>query len=373
MFGCGTNAGTVSLTIKETAAEITDATHEVIHMNNCGGKGDAKQVAQKSKSVNVEYAGKLSSDKFVVEGEISRKYNEINEDTKSLELVAPAGTNMEFDILWTEKTWIGIVTEQGKDGQGNYKVSVPISVELISSQDLGCGTNQVSPTSSSSNADEYLTKGDEYYNKGDYEQAITYFSEAISLEPNSAKAYFYRADAYYNGEKYNEAISDYTKAIDLKYELSYLAYTRRGDSYIELGNYDSALPDLDQAILLKPDYAVAYTYRGFVYLQKGDEDRALTDLNLAIQLDKSIAVAYYSRGWIYNDKGEYDKAISDLNQVIQLEPQNALAYYELGYAYQNKGDKEMALAAYKKVVELEPNSQLAQKAEQKIKDLENLP
>jgi tetratricopeptide (TPR) repeat protein len=374
LSGCGTNAGTSDVAIKETAAEVTESTHETIHMNNCGGKGDAKQVAKRSKSVNVEYSGKISVDKVVVEGEVSAKYNEVNENTKSLELVAPAGTNMDFDILWTEKTWIGIVTEQGKDGQGNYKVSVPISVELISSQDLGCESNQISSTlpSVSSNAADDLNKGNQNFNNGNYEQAIAYFSEAIRLEPNYAEAYFNRGDSYYNTEKYNEAIADYTKAINLNYKL-YLAYSKRGDSYIEIGNLDLALPDLNQAIILKPDYAAAYTYRGFVYFQKGDEDRALTDLNLAIQLDNSIDVAYYSRGFIYNEKGEYDKAISDMNHVIQLDPQNALAYRELGYAYTGKGDKEAALAAYKKVIEVAPNSQLSQDAEQKIKYLEQQP
>lgn len=145
LAGCDTNAGTVNLTVNETSAEITEVTNETIHMNNCGSAGEVKQTAEKSKSVNVEYAGSFGVDKVVVNGEVSAKYGEINANAKKLELVAPAGTNMEFNLKWTEKTWVGIVTAQGKDGQANYKVSVPISVELVSSQDLGCGSSNSVP------------------------------------------------------------------------------------------------------------------------------------------------------------------------------------------------------------------------------------
>ena len=160
LAGCDTNAGTVNLTVNETSAEVTEVTNETIHMNNCGSAGEVKQTAEKSKSVNVEYAGSFGVDKVVVNGEVSAKYGEINTNSKSIELVAPAGTNMEFNLKWTEKTWLGIVTAQGKDGQANYKVSVPISVELVSSKDLGCqstGTQpevQPQPTQASKNSQQ---------------------------------------------------------------------------------------------------------------------------------------------------------------------------------------------------------------------------
>ena len=145
LAGCDTNAGTVNVSVNETSAEITEVTQETIYMNNCGGKGDAKQTAKKSKSVNVEYAGSLGIDKVVINGEVSAKYGEINENTKEMELIAPAGTNMEIVIEWIEKTWLGFVTAQGKDEQANYKVSVPISVSLVSSRDLGCPSTGTQP------------------------------------------------------------------------------------------------------------------------------------------------------------------------------------------------------------------------------------
>lgn len=134
---CDSNAETIKLSVNETAAEISEVADETIRMNNCGGKADTEQTVERSKDIHIEGIGTLGVDGQVVKGEISAKYAEVVGYTKSQKLIAPPGTNMEFVLRWTEKTWVGFVTAQGKNGQEKYKVSVPISVELISSRDLG--------------------------------------------------------------------------------------------------------------------------------------------------------------------------------------------------------------------------------------------
>lgn len=137
LSACDTNAGTVKLTVNETAAEISEVTDETIRLNNCGGKADTEQTVERSKDIHIEGSGTLGVDGQVVKGEVSAKYGEVVGYSKSQKLIAPPGTNMEFVLRWTEKTWVGFVSAQGKDEQASYKVSVPISVELISSTDLG--------------------------------------------------------------------------------------------------------------------------------------------------------------------------------------------------------------------------------------------
>lgn len=53
-----------------------------------------------------------------------------------MELVAPPGTNMEFNLGWSEDVYTGNLTIDGKES--SYKVYVPLSVALSSSKDLGC-------------------------------------------------------------------------------------------------------------------------------------------------------------------------------------------------------------------------------------------
>lgn len=153
IVACQSNAGTVSLEVNETGAEITEVTEEIIRMNNCGGTAESEQIAQRSQIITIEGGGKLGVDGQVIKGEVSAKYSDSSSVSKSQKLIAPAGTNMEFILNWTEKMWVGVVMAQGKDDQAEYEVSVPISVELVSSRDLGCDPK--SPPIISSDFDVY--------------------------------------------------------------------------------------------------------------------------------------------------------------------------------------------------------------------------
>jgi hypothetical protein len=53
---------------------------------------------------------------------------------------------MKFILLWAEKVREGTVTVEGQDGQATYRVSVPISVELVSAEDMECPSTPVPPT-----------------------------------------------------------------------------------------------------------------------------------------------------------------------------------------------------------------------------------
>lgn len=123
--------------VSETKSNIA-ATDEMIHLNNCGGKADSKQVAQHSFSTSFEGAASLKVGYQALEGSVSARYGQYKNVSKSQELTAPAGTNMEFLLRWTEQEWVGNLLANGQ--AASYNARVPMSVELISSQDLGCET-----------------------------------------------------------------------------------------------------------------------------------------------------------------------------------------------------------------------------------------
>ena len=139
LFGCGNrNTGSEQLQVNETAAEPPYTTNETIRMNNCGGKADSEQTAQRSRTVTIEGGLQFEVSYEVVKGTVSAKYSESAGASKSMKLIAPAGTNMEFVLAWTDQSWIGIITSQGSPSQATYRVSVPVGVEQISSRDLRC-------------------------------------------------------------------------------------------------------------------------------------------------------------------------------------------------------------------------------------------
>ena len=136
LSGCG--GGNPDIQVNELSSNTT-AYDETIHINNCGGKADSEQTASRSFATNIE-GGIDVGVQQVVEGVISAKYSQYRNVSKSQKLVAPAGTNMEFVLRWSEEVRAGNVTANGSTG--TYTANIPIAVEQVSSQDLGCGTPQ---------------------------------------------------------------------------------------------------------------------------------------------------------------------------------------------------------------------------------------
>ncbi len=139
---------------------------EIVRLNNCGGKGDTDQTVAREFATTIEFGAGISAGyKSVVEGNISAKYSEYRNTSKSIRVVAPPGTNMEFVLRWSDDVRAGNVQINGKIG--TYEVRIPISVEQISGRDLGCGilpsqpkpSTSTVPTTSRPSLPSYQTDG----------------------------------------------------------------------------------------------------------------------------------------------------------------------------------------------------------------------
>ena len=69
---------------------------ETVHLNNCGGRADSKQAAEHSFAASLEGTAGLKVRPSIIEGNISAKYGQYRNISKSQELTAPPETNMEF-------------------------------------------------------------------------------------------------------------------------------------------------------------------------------------------------------------------------------------------------------------------------------------
>jgi hypothetical protein len=134
LSGCGGNPD-VQVTELSNNPSSYD---ETVHINNCGGKADSEQTKSRSFSTNIEGGIDVGVQQVVV-GIISAKYSQFRNVSVSQRLVAPAGTNMEFVLRWSEEVHAGNVTVDGSTG--TYTANIPIAVEQVSSQDLGCNGN----------------------------------------------------------------------------------------------------------------------------------------------------------------------------------------------------------------------------------------
>lgn len=131
LSGCGSSP---NVQVNELSNSIISY-DETVRINNCGGKADSEQTKSRSFSTNIE-GGIDVGVQHVVEGVISSKYSHSRNVSVSQKLVAPAGTNMEFVLRWSEEVHAGNVIVNGSTG--TYKANIPVAVEQVASQDLGC-------------------------------------------------------------------------------------------------------------------------------------------------------------------------------------------------------------------------------------------
>jgi len=207
-------------------------------------------------------------------------------------------------------------------------------------------------TSGPTDATAYLYRGAAHFTKGLYDEAISDFTKAIEINPESADGYTNRGAAY--GEKglYDLAISDFTKAIEINPEDSD-GYVNRGIAYAQIRLYDLAISDLTKAIEINPRDARAHLGRGEIYCNvKANYDAAILDFTKVIEINPRYALAYRNRGKAYIAKGEYDRAILDCNKALEINPDYAAAYRTRGSAYKAKGQDDKAKSDFNKFQEI---------------------
>jgi tetratricopeptide (TPR) repeat protein len=217
-------------------------------------------------------------------------------------------------------------------------------------------------------ADSAYYLAGQYVVSGRYEEAISYFDQAIKFAA-SGSGHFRIADAFYskgNAHVYlnqpQKAIEDYTKAthLDSKYTL---AYYMRGQTYESLGDHPKAIEDFKKAIELDQKFALAFGGLAMAYHKSGEQQRAVEYASNSIALDPANAWFYDTRAQAYWILQEYDKYVEDISKEIALlstapdgsqQPRNLLApaYYNRAQAYQKLGKADLAQKDFERAKEL---------------------
>ena len=130
-------------------------------------------------------------------------------------------------------------------------------------------------------SNEKLKAGLESHKRGDFYNAINFYNEALSLNPNNVAA-----------------------------------YTWRGNAFGSLRNFQNAIQDLSRAIQLDRNNSVAYLGLGIAYYSVNNYLQAISALNSAIQLDNRNGKAYYARAACFRAVGRYAEANQD-DAIVQ--------------------------------------------------------
>lgn len=186
------------------------------------------------------------------------------------------------------------------------------------------------------------------------EDAISYYTKAITIDPLTDKSYIKRGDAYFSDGKYELAIGDYTRAMEFADEQSYLRL-RRANTYIHLGQHLAALHDCDivlSKLILPDDIENFSSLSGKELIQekyRNGRVESVTTLDAELMswalLTKARALDQLDR------RGE---AIECLLITINMFPNFAQAHFELGGIFESMNGRESALEHYQRACQIDP-------------------
>lgn len=166
----------------------------------------------------------------------------------------------------------------------------------------------------------------------DYEGALSFFNTALAGKEKARPIYRGRGIAYMGLGRFEEAVTDFTQYLSLStgrvndydYDVNYYL----GTAYYKLGRYDDAADTFSAVLAMRPKDRQALFLRGSARLAQGDQEAAAADFDAIAEAapdDYDMKIAIYrvmsaaglqelGLGYLQNALSEDNKKISDLDR-----------------------------------------------------------
>ena len=204
---------------------------------------------------------------------------------------------------------------------------------------------------------------------GKWEEAISYYSQAIAAAPSDEAAYVGRAKAHYMLGEHEKAMKDYTRAIEIR-ETPRL-YLKRGHVLLQLGRFAQADQDYHRAVSLGSSSSTAYEGMGDAHRLQGELDEAIRSYSVAVEPnDDGWWAAYYFRGVSHFQLRQFQQALEDFQRVLVLQPHSRSAYFARGAVRWLGGQCSDALNDFRAFVALSDDDEALSGARGYIEQLE---
>lgn len=181
-------------------------------------------------------------------------------------------------------------------------------------------------------------------NKEGFKEALNYFNQAVTLDPNFALAFAGMPAVYSNlaetsGFDPKEAMARGKAAAQKALELdATLAEAHNGMAVIKRHEWDwsGAESEFKRAIELNPNLAAAHSNYALYLAVMGRTAEALVENKRAQELDPLRITFKIIEGGILLSARLYDEALQAFQNVNRMQPENGLVHMGLGHTYAAK-------------------------------------
>ncbi len=192
----------------------------------------------------------------------------------------------------------------------------------------------------------YREQGIEALNVKAYEEAASYFYEALQFKPDDAILFRLMGDSYARDGDLKRAIAQYRKAVefdpaDLEIKQNLAGYlSNYGVELTDAQHWEEAITAYQEALQLIPTLNIAYANlvdvlwkRANTHRKSGHIDKAIDAYLELIQVDRAAADAHSLLGELYLKKGAYPQAIEAFQSAFSTKPDNGQYRKNLVAAY----------------------------------------
>lgn len=213
------------------------------------------------------------------------------------------------------------------------------------------------------------------YNKGrffwnrrssdDLRKSISFYEQAIGLDPNFALAYAGIAESYvllqlftrsHDEDRFLKAKEAAEKALSIDQDLAE-AHTALGIVREQYEwNWPEAELEFEKAIAANPNYATAHQWYGEFLAFRGRTDEAVAATEKAVTLDPLSLSTNTARAFPYLADRRFGEVREKLKPALELDKNFPLALYYLARGYEGVGEYAEAINAYEKAIEVSGRS-----------------
>jgi len=202
----------------------------------------------------------------------------------------------------------------------------------------------------------YLQIGIKKLNEKNYDDALSYFFDALNDNDNSENNY-YIGHTYLFQEKYDDAEYYLDMAIE-KDGKNPLIYLDKGIVLYNQKKYDDAINTLYFSTELNPELAKTYYYLSLCYEKNNQLEVALQSAETALEKDSLYADAWFKAGYIAFELDSFIISKKNYKKLIQIDSLNKYGLVNLGLTYSYLEKNDSALLYYNKTIKLYPKYNL---------------
>lgn len=198
----------------------------------------------------------------------------------------------------------------------------------------------------------YLQRAAAYDRLGRYKSGLRECYQVLALDPDNAWAHNISGSILFMKKSYQEALSFFNNAIRLNGHYA-IAYYNRGLLYEKMNSREEALEDFGRAYELAPDNEAALFRRARLYQEMQSHEKSLLDFKHLIETSPENAGYYCHRAISEYSLRMFKEAERSFFQAYKIDHAAPYLYYKRAYFYYLIGNNERAEKDYDSLFEFD--------------------